>query len=190
MYYPAAQFPFTATLEGGWRSIRKELEDLHATNFVPWPERFLYAQGWEVFGLYAFGRKLDRNCELCPETTHLIEQIPGLTTAGFSSLAPGTHIAAHTGYTKSVLRCHLGLIVPPGCSMRVGAETREWREGECLVFDDTIEHEVWHRGDRPRVILLLDFMREGALKPALEVPQTVIRLVESVAGRDQKIDPV
>lgn len=184
MFFPPEQFPFTAVLEAGWPSIRQELENLHAGNFVPWPERFLYGQGWDVFGFYAFGRKLDRNCELCPETTRLIEQIPGLTTAGFSSLAPGTHIAAHTGYTNAVLRCHLGLVVPAGCSMRVGRETREWREGKCLVFDDTTEHEVWHRGETPRVILLLDFMRAGAVNPAVDVPAGVADAVENAAGRN------
>ena len=120
MYSAAEDFPFTSVLESGWGSIRRELEMLHQSNFIPWPERFLYGQGWDVFGFYAFGQKLLKNCQLCPETTRLIEQVPGLTTAGFSSLAPGTHITPHVGYTKAVMRCHLGLIVPPGCRMRVG----------------------------------------------------------------------
>jgi beta-hydroxylase len=114
MYLAAEQFPFIPVLEAGWSKIRTELENLHATNFVPWPEKFLYGQGWDVFGFYAFGQKLDKNCKLCPETTALIEQIPGLTTAGFSCLAPGTHIAAHTGYTNAVLRCHLGRMYHAG----------------------------------------------------------------------------
>ena len=52
----------------------------------------------------------------------------GVTTAGFSRLAPGTHIKPHVGYTSEVLRCHLGLIVPPDCALRVGSETRRWEE--------------------------------------------------------------
>ena len=43
--------------------------------------------------------------------------------------------------------------------MRVGAEVRTWDEGQCLIFDDTVEHEVWHKGDVPRAILLIDFAR-------------------------------
>jgi beta-hydroxylase len=88
----------------------------------------------------------------------LIENIPNLVTAGFSSLRPGTHIAPHTGYPDGVLRCHLGLVVPEtGCGIRVGDETRHWEVGKCLVFDDTLEHEAWNHSDRTRVILLLDF---------------------------------
>ena len=43
----------------------------------------------EIFGLYGFGMKLDKNCQLCPETTKLVEQIPHLVSAGFSSLKFG-----------------------------------------------------------------------------------------------------
>ena len=40
------------------------------------------------------------------------------------------------------LICHLPLIVPNGCWLRVGNETREWEEGKLLIFDDSIEHEA------------------------------------------------
>jgi aspartyl/asparaginyl beta-hydroxylase (cupin superfamily) len=176
MYYDPSQFPFAAILADNWRKVRNELESLHKSNFIPWPERGLYGQGWDVFGFYAFGKKLEANCAACPETTRLIEQIPNLTMAGFSSLAPGTHIAPHVGYTNAVLRCHLGLIVPSGCSMRVGSETREWTEGGVLIFDDTVEHEVWHRGTSPRVILLADFLRD----PAVAAPAAPVYLADVV----------
>jgi ornithine lipid ester-linked acyl 2-hydroxylase len=100
---------------------------------------------------------IDKNCRLCPETTKLVETIPGLVTAGFSALAPGTHIAPHTGYPEGVLRCHLGLVIPEDCAIRVRDNTRSWQEGKYLVFDDTWEHEAWNKSDRTRVILLLDF---------------------------------
>jgi aspartyl/asparaginyl beta-hydroxylase (cupin superfamily) len=48
------------------------------------------------------------------------------------------------------------LVVPPDCGFRVGAETREWKEGQCWAFDDTIEHEAWNNSDQPRTILILD----------------------------------
>lgn len=181
MFLNSHDFPFTDLLEANWTKVRAELEALHQQNFIAWPEKFLYGQGWDVFGLYAFGNKLVQNCNLCPETTKLVEQIPGLTTAGFSSLQPGTHIEAHTGYTNAVLRCHLGLIVPDGCSMRVGEETRSWEEGKALVFDDTIEHEVWHRGDKPRIILLLDFKRSAQQDIAIpmQVRDSVTSVIES-----------
>jgi aspartyl/asparaginyl beta-hydroxylase (cupin superfamily) len=54
---------------------------------------------------------------------------------------------------NAILACHLGLVVPPRCEMRVHDEVRTWQEGKCLVFDDTYEHEVWNRSAVLRVIL-------------------------------------
>ena len=161
MYFDVAKFPFVATLTQNWRAVCSEFDRIAPENLMPWPEEFLYDKGWDVFGLYAFGVKFTTNCQRCPETTRLVETIPGLRTAGFSLLQPGTHIRPHVGYTNAVLRCHLGLVVPETCAMRVGAEVRTWQEGGCLIFDDTTEHEVWHRGASPRAILLIDFARPG-----------------------------
>ena len=68
----------------------------------------------------------------------------------FSCLKPGTHLRPHCGSTNTRLTAHLGVVIPPGCSIRAADETREWTEGECIVFDDSFEHEVHHRGDSDR----------------------------------------
>jgi len=172
VFLDPADFPFTRALTAGFPDVLAELEALLGEHFVAWPETDLYDAGWEVFGLYAFGRRLAHNCERCPRTAALVEAVPGMVTAGFSRLAPGTHIRPHVGYSTAVLRCHLGVVTPPGCALRVGGETRAWRAGECLLFDDTAEHEAWNRGDAERVVLLLDFTRDGARRPAA-VPDSV-----------------
>lgn len=164
MFYNNDRFEFIEYLESNWLSIKNELAQLHQKDFIPWPEKFLYKEGWDVFGLYAFGKKLDEQCRLCPETTKLIESIPGMTTAGFSSLAPGSHIVPHVGYTQSVIRCHLGLTVPDNCAIRVGTETKSWQEGKCLVFEDTVEHEAWNHGSFTRIVLLLDFKKPNLIQ--------------------------
>jgi beta-hydroxylase len=160
-FYQTSEFAFAERLEANWLKIRQELEALQGEHFVDWSERYLYKEGWSTFGLYAFGIRIEKNCSLCPETTKLVEQIPNLVTAGFSSLAAGTHIAPHTGYPDGVLRCHLGLVIPENCAIRIGDETRTWQEGKCLIFDDTIDHEAWNNSDRTRVVLLLDFKPQG-----------------------------
>ncbi|MGC6727993.1 aspartyl/asparaginyl beta-hydroxylase domain-containing protein, partial [Escherichia coli] len=90
--------------------------------------------------------RVDENLARCPHTSQLIEQIPGLNSAIFSILAPGTHIPAHRGVTKGLITCHLGLVVPRDgdVRMRIGNRTVRWAEGETLVFDDTYDHEVWN----------------------------------------------
>lgn len=123
MFFNCNEFKFTENIESNWLVIKQELTLLQEKNSMPWPERFLYEKGWGVFGLYSFGKRLDRNCDLCPQTSRLVDSIPGITTAGFSSLAPGTHIKPHVGASEDVLRCHLGLIIPDNCSIRVGDRT-------------------------------------------------------------------
>jgi aspartyl/asparaginyl beta-hydroxylase (cupin superfamily) len=54
----------------------------------------------------------------------------------------------------------LPLVVPPQCGeLRVGNDRRSWREGELLVFDDTMEHEAWNESREERVVLLFDIWR-------------------------------
>lgn len=57
-----------------------------------------------------------------------------------------------------VLRCHLPLVVPAGgsCAIRVGNETRQWKEGELMIFDDSFEHEAWNNSGEDRIVLMFD----------------------------------
>ena len=65
-------------------------------------------------------------------------------------------LGARCGPSNLRLRCHLGVRVPEGARVRVAGETRPWAEGECLVFDDSFEHEVWHEGDDDLILLVCD----------------------------------
>ncbi|AGY60471.1 aspartyl/asparaginyl beta-hydroxylase domain-containing protein [Gloeobacter kilaueensis] len=164
MFLKEADYPFIAMLEANWRTIRQELDQLGGEHFFAWPEKQYYGEGWNIFALYTYGVALGKNCKLCPETARLVQQIPGMATAVFSSLAPGTHVRPHRGEPAGLLRYHLGLIVPEGCTLRVGPEQRSLREGGSMVFDDTTEHEAWNRSDRTRVVLLVDFKDPAATK--------------------------
>jgi aspartyl/asparaginyl beta-hydroxylase (cupin superfamily) len=54
---------------------------------------------------------------------------------------------------------HLPLIVPEGCWLRVGNETRRWNEGKLLIFDDSFEHEAKNDSSDTRIILIFDLWR-------------------------------
>ncbi|WP_019503696.1 aspartyl/asparaginyl beta-hydroxylase domain-containing protein [Pleurocapsa sp. PCC 7319] len=161
MFFESSNFPFLSVLETNWLLIKQEFEQLKSEKLIDWPEKNIYNQGWKIFGLYSFGKKLQENCQLCPQTTRLTETIPGITTVGFSRLASGTKITPHVGCSDRVLRCHLGLIVPDRCALRVGSQTKSWQEGKCFIFDDTLEHEAWNLGKSDRIVLLIDFLKPG-----------------------------
>ena len=67
---------------------------------------------------------------------------PQGTTGGKASIA-----GAITGPELVTDAAMLCAVSPASGS---AAAMRAWAEGECLVFDDSIEHEVWHDGARPR----------------------------------------
>lgn len=117
---------------------------------------------WSTFFLLKNGKRLEEHLARCPRTAALLDAAPlceipaHAPTAFFSVLAPKTRIPAHTGVTNTRFIVHLPLVVPPGCGFRVGAETREWREGRAWVFDDTFEHEAWNDSEEPRIVLIFD----------------------------------
>jgi len=170
----AAVFPFLKPLEDNWEVIRDELNSIlkHRDKIPafhklsPDQKRISTGDKWQTFALYGFGTKAEQNCSHCPETTRLLEQVPNMRTAFFSILSPHYHIKAHRGVTKTLLRCHLGLIVPKekgACRMRVDDVTFEWNEGKAIVLDDTFDHEVWNDSSEDRVVLLFDFDRPMGL---------------------------
>jgi aspartyl/asparaginyl beta-hydroxylase (cupin superfamily) len=117
---------------------------------------------WGACFLWEYGAPNPVVLDRCPATAAALDQcplapIPGKApSAFFSILRAGAHIPPHTGVTNTRAIVHLPLVVPPGCSFRVGSETRAWTEGAAFAFDDTIEHEASNPSDQDRIILILD----------------------------------
>ena len=130
---------------------------------------FLCTRGsWREAVFHGAGVRHAETCERFPFTASLIDRITEATSAArvgcgevlFAVLSPGSRLRPHCGSTNARLTCHFGVRIPPGAKIRAGEETRAWTEGDCVVFDDSFEHEVWHEGDAdegPRVIILLNF---------------------------------
>lgn len=157
--YYTERFAIIEDLEKNYLKIKTEFlkvvsEDLYSQ----WPEKFLYNEGWNVFGLRFMKNDLAEAHALCPYISSLVHKYDQLiTTAGFSIMNPGTIIYPHRGYTDTVLRCHLGIEVPEGdCFLMVEDIKRHWREGEAFIFDDTFEHQAWNTTNQRRIIMLLD----------------------------------
>jgi aspartyl/asparaginyl beta-hydroxylase (cupin superfamily) len=175
-FYERTLFPWAAALEAQTAAIRDELRSALAAqpdDFTPYialrPGQPVdqWAQlnnstRWSHLSLWRNGRPDKPNLARCPRTRAALEAVDMASIGGlcpnamFSALAPRSHIPPHTGETNARLVAHLPLIVPAGCTFRVGYDTREWREGELLVFDDTIQHEARNDSDELRVVLIFD----------------------------------
>lgn len=171
-----ADFWFVGHLEENYSLIRAELDtvtDPASEGFLPVEERLLGRGRWDQVTLYEAGYRFEDACRRFPVTASVVDAIPEATSAGpgvvtLSWLYPGTHVVPHCGGTNARLRVHLGLHVPPGPALRVADRHLTWAEGRCVVFDDSFEHEVWHEGDQPRVVLLLDVPHPGLSAEVVE----------------------
>jgi hypothetical protein len=175
-FYERSYFPWLAEIETAAPAIRAELEALLAGDgaFEPYvrgdPTRLRPANplfedpSWSACHLLERGEPTAFAAR-CPETMRALAMAPIPRIAGrspmalFSLLRPGTHIRPHHGLINTRLICHLPLIVPGGCRIRVGSEVRSWEQGETLIFDDSFEHEAWNEGDGTRVVLLFEIWR-------------------------------
>ena len=172
--YDPDLFPWVSELEARWPQIREELLAIlerrdaipPLASISPDHRRIAPPSKWKSFFLKGYGYRIEDNLRRCPRTAEAIALIPGLNSAFFSILDPGTHIPRHRGVTKAILTAHLGLIVPPdrqSCRMALDDQILHWEEGRVLVFDDTFHHEVWNDSDQLRAVLLIQFRRPVGL---------------------------
>lgn len=193
-------FPWGSLLESNWELIREELVDLLEkgveSNWFAAHPHYVKSKSedisWYTFEFYFFGIKQMHNCEACPETTKLLEQIPELVTAQFSLLKPHTKVEPHKGFTRMVWRNHLPLIVPSGglCKIQVEDEEYEWKEGRLVTFDDSKEHEAWNMSDEIRAVLMFDVANDSFEYSAEEICRYKLENVDdpfllSIASKDQ-----
>ena len=177
-YFERSEFAWAAGLEAEAPAIRDELlahlacEDRFTPYMVADPTRprtdfhgLVDNPQWSTLYIWEKGGRVPDLAGHFPRTLAAVEalDLPRITTRApsilFSRLAAGARIPPHHGMLNARLVCHLPLVVPPGCGFRVGGETRAWREGELLVFDDTVEHEAWNEGREDRIILIFDIWR-------------------------------
>lgn len=189
VFFDSSVFPWVEKLEKNWLVIRKEFDNVlnsvdDLPNYQDISERqyaISHDKLWKTYFFFAFGYKAVKNCEFCPETTKLLQEISGLKVAFFSILAPGKHIPEHRGKHKGLIRYHLALKVPQdkfSCQIRINNQVAYWEEGKSLIFDDTFLHEAWNKSDEYRAVLFLDIARPLAFPMSL-VNWLVNRLIMS-----------
>ncbi len=197
-FYNHKDFSWTKDLIAQTDTIRGELEAVLASQdgFEPYvpaastgtphlrDNSLMGNADWGAFHLMKDGRAITDNAQRCPATMNALAAVPRPEVRGkspialFSRLKAGAHIPPHTGLMNTRLICHLPLIVPAGCSIRVGNQDRSWKMGEMLIFDDSIEHEARNAGASERVILLFDIWRPELSEDERWFISTVFEAIE------------
>ena len=178
-YQPRANMPWLDAVEAAAPAIGAELQALLAEPdlFKPYVEPqanrpngdqagMLDNPDWSALFLWKDGVEQPDVASRCPETLKALATVPLCRVPGrtpsilFSKLAAGARIPPHNGMINTRLICHLPLITPTGCWLRVGNTVREWRNGQAWAFDDTIEHEARNDSDQDRIILIFDVWKD------------------------------
>jgi aspartate beta-hydroxylase len=200
-FYDRQLFPWAEALERESAAITAELRAILATGagFAPYIQAEAHRPAFDTNGLldnpdwgacYLIrdGAEVAENAARCPRTMAALGGVPLCRIDGrtpsvlFSSLRPGARIPPHTGFTNARLICHLPLVVPGGCALRVGNETRAWQPGELVVFDDSIEHEAWNRSAELRVVLIFDIWRPELSERERSLVATMLSAIDRYGG--------
>ncbi len=166
------KFPFLLEIEKHWEAMWSEIQELGKKEYSDYEHS--KDGGWKLM-LFVMLDQFNEAYEAeCPVTFKLLRQVPNITFAAVSKLSKFSNIHPHKEWIKdgeellynngNLHRAHLGLKIPKNkkdCAIRVGEETRSWTPGKFLMFNDSIEHEVWNNTEEDRIVLVLDFIKVG-----------------------------
>lgn len=143
-----------------------------------------YDQGWKTLVLFYNGHRIEGfPYEKCPVTTKLMESLPlAGRIAGFNRQSPSSGIPLHSDGNNMWLTLQMGIRVPKdeNAWIRVGPDRNFWKDGECIVYDTTYEHETKNESEsEERVVLHIDFFNTLKMTPVeIEVMQYIYSLRE------------
>ena len=167
-YHPLAWYPELDLLKEHFDAIRTEaVRALEQMAFIS--DERVSDQSWRVLPIKPEledianvpKELIDWSRQLSPQTVSILEQMPGVIAYAFSALAPGGVIAAHQ-HENPYVTAMFCLQAEGDVYMVNGGERRAIVEGEMLIFDYTMMHEVVNNGSQERIVLLV--LMENALK--------------------------
>lgn len=122
-----------------------------------------------------------------PHTVGMLSSMRQVLSASISILEPHTSLLPHVGYSKGLLRYHLGLRIPAGNTLTVDGQTYQWREGEGVLFDDMYVHSVINPSNDRRMVLYIDVMRNDLPLPLQSLNAMLFQMAASLfAGADER----
>lgn len=167
--------PIVRAFEAGHAAIKQELDEAWAERksaFSDYEHYLTPQENWQALYLFRGSAPVVSSAALVPTaygilTRQVVDQgkLCTLLESHFSTLLPGASIAPHCDLWNFSINLHLAVRIPEGCGITVAGETRQWKEGECLLFDYSFEHEAWNEGVRPRTCLLVDLWHPETTVP-------------------------
>lgn len=138
------------------------LPDHTLRNPLSFLQRKPHPRSWTVYPFFHMGVFVEHVTASCPKTAAIVANLPDSCAEYpwadviFSVQGPHSRLVPHCSIDNLRVRCHLGIAIPKGTGIRVEKQKQTWAEGQCLVFEDSFEHEVWNHSDQRRIVLIAD----------------------------------
>ncbi|NOT65307.1 MAG: lipid A hydroxylase LpxO [Methylotenera sp.] len=190
-YLPLSLFPEMQPITDSWQIIREEALNMREQERIAASKNnndagfnSFFKTGWKRFYLKWYSAQHPSAIIYCPKTVAILNGIPSIKAAMFAELPPGAKLNPHRDPYGGSLRYHLGLVTPNDdqCYINVDGVPYSWRDGECVMFDETYIHEAYNKTNVDRIILFCDVERPMKYRWAQAVNRFLAKNVVSAAS--------
>lgn len=171
-FYDIEEYEWCGKLAGKYKQLKREftkvtsdMAKLEQDGNNVWASALTddassYGTGWRTLVLMDRGIWDPTNANLFSKTAKAVRDSGApVTEVFFASMQPHSDIQPHSDFTNFVVTSHLGLDIPESgnnkCRLTIGDETRQWIDGELMMFDTSIQHAAINESDQTRYILML-----------------------------------
>lgn len=187
--------PVVEALESAHSAVKEELNSAWSYRreaFSDYEHYLTRQENWQALYLYRNGNLVEESAATAPTAYKVLrefavdtETICPLLESHVSTLLPGASIAPHCDLWNFSINLHLAVDIPDGCDITVAGQTRSWREGRCLLFDYSFEHEARNAGNRPRTCLLIDLWHPETTLPERQALVALMAEIRRLMGEQR-----
>ena len=160
-FRPLSLYPELSALFAGWRIIRDEALG-SIDQMIGVDDERSERGAWRALPLmpeeedrpFVPEQICQRGRALAPHTVRLVEELPSLRGFAFSLLRPRCRIRPHR-HDNAYVTASLCLQSGGRSYICVDGEKRDYQEGEIIIFDYRLTHEIVNQGDDDRIALLV-----------------------------------
>jgi aspartyl/asparaginyl beta-hydroxylase (cupin superfamily) len=171
-FWDEQEQPWAYAMQSKYKAIRDEfltvtanLEELTQSGNNIWAgaltqDASSYGDGWKTLVLMDRGVWDPVNVNLFPVAAQAVlnAKVPAVEVF-FASMKPHSTIEPHSDNTNFVLTSHVALDIPYSgenkCRLTIADQTKEWINGEVMLFDTSLLHDASNDSDLTRYILMM-----------------------------------
>lgn len=168
-----------------WKKIhnkcKNEIMNTNSKIWIDWPEKNLYGKNmeWKIVPIcYCVPSDnvnnkiwIDSVRKFIPNIYNFIKSQKNIRTALISRMCKNVKLKYHQGWacvSNHILRCHLPLLVEDEKSgVIVNRYTEFHKEGDYILFDDSMSHCGFNNSNNCRYVLIIDYVRPIDVKPGI-----------------------